>query len=248
MSDLYTVKEKMHKMRAKLYPSTLPGSEGKYVARTVNEGSVTISDICASMKNRAGYKGTHEDAKQTLHQFFTEMLYQLADGFSVNLGFCSIHPNIGGLFISEKEIHDHELHPVGFRFQELKPMRDLRELIEVIIEGFADTHGFIEEFCDIATGALNESMTSMNMFILTGERLKVDGDHPDIGVYFEQQDGPAKLKVTAVAENASGKLIGLIPAGPSGKYKVVIRTQYTGSSNKFSKETRAFESRFTLTR
>ncbi|MDR0475053.1 MAG: DUF4469 domain-containing protein [Treponema sp.] len=248
MSDLYTVKEKMHKMRAKLYPSSLPGSEGKYVARTVNEGSVTISDICASMKNRAGYKGTHEDAKLTLHQFFTEMMYQLADGFSVNLGFCSIHPNIGGLFTSEKDVHDHELHPLTFRFQELKPMRDLRELIEVIIEGIADTFGFVEEFCDIATGALNESMTPMNLFVITGERLKVAGDHPDIGVYFEQQDGPAKLKVTALAENTPGKLIGLIPAGPAGKYKVVIRTQHTSSPGKFLKELKVIESRFTLTR
>jgi hypothetical protein len=245
MSDLYTVKEKMHKMRARLYPSALPGSEGKYVARTVNEGSVIISDICASMKNRAGYKGTHEDAMLTLRLFFTEMMYQLADGFSVNLGFCSIHPNIGGLFTSEKDIHDHELHPVGFRFQELKPMR---ELIEVIIEGIADTFGFIEEFCDIATGALNESMTPMNLFTITGERLKVAGDSPEVGIYFEQQDGPAKLKVTALAENTLGKLIGLIPAGPAGKYKVVIKTQYTSSIGKFLKELKVIESRFTLTR
>jgi hypothetical protein len=39
MSDVYLVKEKMHKMRAKLYPSYLPGTEG-YIARTTNEASV----------------------------------------------------------------------------------------------------------------------------------------------------------------------------------------------------------------
>ncbi len=50
MSDIYQVKEKMHKMRAKLYPSYLPGTEGKYIARTANEASVSIEDICASMK------------------------------------------------------------------------------------------------------------------------------------------------------------------------------------------------------
>ncbi len=49
MSDIYQVKEKMHKMRAKLYPSYLPGTEG-YIARTANEASVSIEDICASMK------------------------------------------------------------------------------------------------------------------------------------------------------------------------------------------------------
>jgi len=35
MSDIYQVKEKLHKMRAKLYPSYLPGTEGNYIARTV---------------------------------------------------------------------------------------------------------------------------------------------------------------------------------------------------------------------
>ncbi len=56
MSDIYQVKEKMHKMRAKLYPSYLPGTEGKYIARTANEASVSIEDICASMKNRGGFE------------------------------------------------------------------------------------------------------------------------------------------------------------------------------------------------
>jgi len=59
MSDVYLVKEKMHKMRAKLYPSYLPGKEG-YIARTTNEASVNIEDICASMKNRGGFDGSYE--------------------------------------------------------------------------------------------------------------------------------------------------------------------------------------------
>ena len=55
MSDIYAVKEKMHKMRAKLYPSYLPGTEGKFIARTANEASVNIEEICAAAKNRGGY-------------------------------------------------------------------------------------------------------------------------------------------------------------------------------------------------
>jgi hypothetical protein len=44
MSDVYLVKEKMHKLRAKLYPSYLPGTEG-YIARTTNEASVNIEEL-----------------------------------------------------------------------------------------------------------------------------------------------------------------------------------------------------------
>jgi hypothetical protein len=121
MSDIYSVKEKMHKMRAKLYPSYLQGSKGGYIARTTSEAALTIENICASMKNRGGYSGSYEDSLLTVCHFLLETLYQLADGFSVNLGSFSIHPNIGGIFNSDKEVHDHQKHPISFRFQGLSP-------------------------------------------------------------------------------------------------------------------------------
>jgi hypothetical protein len=74
MSDIYQVKEKMHKMRAKLYPSYLPGTEGKYIARTSNEATVSIEDICAAMKNRGGFDGSYEEAVKTMRHFFMEMM------------------------------------------------------------------------------------------------------------------------------------------------------------------------------
>jgi hypothetical protein len=39
------------------------------------------------MKNRGGYDGDYEEAVKTVHHFFLEMLYQLADGFSCALLF-----------------------------------------------------------------------------------------------------------------------------------------------------------------
>jgi hypothetical protein len=49
MANVYNVDEKMRKMRAKLYPSYLPGTEGNYVARTANEATADIGNICASV-------------------------------------------------------------------------------------------------------------------------------------------------------------------------------------------------------
>ena len=210
MSDIYAVKEKLHKMRAKLYPSYLPGTEGKYIARTTNEASVSIEDICAAMKNRGDFDGSYEEAVKTIRHFFKETEYQLADGFSANLDIVSIHPNIGGVFANEKEVHNHKDHPLNFRFQTLKPLRDIRDLIEVIIEGIADTNGYIMEHIDVNTGAVNETYTPMGEFILTGYKLKVAGDSPDVGVYF-QHEGTNMIKVTSLAENTPSKLIGICP-------------------------------------
>jgi hypothetical protein len=246
MSDVYTVKEKMHKMRAKLYPSYLPGTDGKYIARTTHEATVNVEEICADAVKRGGYDGNHDQMVKAVNHFHKEARYQLADGFSVNLEICSIHPNIGGLFANENEAHDHKKHPIDFRFHALKPLLDLRNEIEVLIEGVADTSGYIMEFADVTSGAVNESYTPTGMFAITGYKLKVEGDHPDVGVYLELVGATAKLKAGKLGENTSSKLIGTFPPGPPGTYKIVIKTQFSSGSS-LLKEPRIIESGFTVT-
>ena len=185
---------------------------------------------------------------KAVRHFQKETAYQLADGFSANLDYYTIHPNIGGTFASENEAHDHKEHPITFRFQELKPMRDLRNLIEVIIDGIADTKGYIMDFTDVSTGAVNEGFTNVGEFIITGYKLKVEGTHPDVGVYFQQiAGGNLNMKISKLAENTSSKLVGMWPGSPNGTYKVVLKTQYAGSG-KFLKDLRVIESSFTLTK
>jgi len=247
MANVYSVSERMHKMRSKLYPSYLPGTEGSYIARTTNEAAVTIEDICAAMKNRGGYDGSYEDALQTVKHFYMEMMYQLCDGFSVNTGYFTIHPNIGGTFSSDKETHDHNKHPITFRFQSLKALRDLRNDIEVIIEGIADTQGWIAEFIDVEENSVNSIFVPGNQFVITGHKIKVAGDNPNVGVYFVPVDNPSEAKkVLRIAENSSGKIIGISPDPAHARNRVEIRTQFTGSTNTFLKTPRVITSGFIL--
>jgi hypothetical protein len=183
---------------------------------------------------------------KAVKHFHKEARYQLADGFSVNMELCTVHPNIGGLFENANELHDHQKHHLEFRFQALKQLRDLRNDIEVLIEGVADTHGYIMEFTDVATGSVNDTYSTTGMFAITGYKLKVEGGHPDVGVYFEQQGGIAKLRAGKLAENTQSKIISAFPPGPPGTYKVVIKTQYSSGSF-LLKEPRTIESGFTVT-
>jgi len=245
--NVYSVYEKMHKMRAKLYPNYLPKGEGTYIARTANESSVTIEDICAAMKNRGGYDGSYEDAVQTVRHFFKETEYQLADGFSVNTGLFTIHPSIGGTFQSEKEVHDHQKHPVTFRFQSLKPLRDLRESIEVIIEGVADTGGYIDQFLDVEENSSNTIFIPGHQFVLTGHKIKTAGDDTGVGVFFVPVDDPSSaVKVTRIAENSASKIIGIAPQTNYQYNRVEIRTQFEGSSTKFLKTLRTITGSFII--
>jgi hypothetical protein len=73
----------------------------------------------------------------------------------VNTGYFAVHPNVGGAFNSVNEPHDAGKHPVAFRFRTLSALRGLASHITVDVEGLADTQGYIDEFIDVESGAIN---------------------------------------------------------------------------------------------
>jgi hypothetical protein len=179
-----------------------------------------------------------------IRQFFGEAAYQLCDGFAVNMGYFSVHPNVGGMFDKVTEGHDTGKYPVSFRFR----TRALAEHIVVEVEGLADVAGYIEEFIDIATGAVNETLSPGGMFTISGHKIKVTGDKPEVGVYFVSATDPSqRVKVAGhLAENAPHRLIGIIPALTPGAYTLEVVTQFSSGSF-FLKEPRVIESSLFLT-
>jgi hypothetical protein len=232
MAIINNENEVLHRVRVKLYHNYLPKVEGLYVARTDNEATLTIDEVCAALKNRGGFTGNYNDLKEYVGQFFDEAAYQLCDGFAVNMGYFSIHPNVGGTFDKVTEGHDTGKHPISFHFRTRAPLRALTEHIVVEVEGLADVSGYIDEFIDVSTEAVNETLTPGGQFIVSGHKIKVVGDKPEVGVYFVSVADPSqRVKVAGhLAENAVSKVIGIIPALSAGVWKLEIVTQYTTGS------------------
>jgi hypothetical protein len=233
MAIIDDVNEVLHRIRVKLYPNYLSSIDGAYIARTDNEASLTIEEICAALKTRGGFIGNYSDLVEYVHQFFHEAAYQLCDGFAVNTGYYSIHPNVGGTFNKTNEGHDTLKHPVTFRFRARAPLRALAENIKVEVEGVADVNGYIDEFIDVTTEAVNEALTPSGQFSIIGHKIKVAGDKPEVGVYFVLEgDADVRVKVNGhLAENTASKLIGIIPVLKSGTWLVEIKTQYSSGSS-----------------
>ena len=102
MADIYEAKEEMHSIEAQLYPNHMKG-DGTYIARNTKEKTIGIEAICAAMKNRGGFEGSHDEAVKTVRHFFKEMMYQLCDGFSVNLGWFTVNVSFSGVFHTVNE-------------------------------------------------------------------------------------------------------------------------------------------------
>jgi hypothetical protein len=113
----------------------------------------------------------------------------------------------------------------------------------------ANVAGYIDEFTDVTTGAVNETLTPGGIFAIVGHKIKVFGNDPEVGIYFVSADGAGlRVKVEGrLAENTMTKLIGVIPALDVEEWKMEVKTQYAGSSDTALKTPRMVESAFTLT-
>ena len=246
MALINNAEEKLHRIRVKLYPNYLPDAGGKYLAKTNNEATLSVEDVCAALKNRGGYTGKYETLTENVKQYFNEMAYQLCDGFAVNTGYFSIQPNIGGTFDSAKETYNEKKNPLNFRFRTLSALRNLARHINIDIEGVADNAGWIDEFTDIDENAVNSIFIENNLFSITGSRIKIAGDDPSCGVYFVPVEAPSKaVKVKRIADNTNIKIIGVCVKTEYMLNRIEIRTQST-NGGKLLKAPRIITSDFTL--
>ena len=240
------VKELYYKIKVLLHPNYLPGTEGTYQAKTVNEASLSIEQVCAYLLNRGGFKGEYDTLVEYVKLYFEEAVHLLCNGMAVNTGYFTIHPNIGGTFDNARESHDPEKHPISFRFRTLSKLRRLIDQITVSIEGIADVPGWIDSFEDTDEGESNSIYVPGNLFIVQGSKIKLAGDDPQVGVYFVPVDNPANaVKVSRIAENIAAKIIGVAPHTGAAQNRIEIRTQYSGATI-LLKEPRVITSDFIL--
>ena len=227
MAVINEITEVLHKIEAKLYPNYLGKGEGAYVARAKAEAPLSITDVCAAAKNRGGFTGQYEDLVEHVTVFVNEMIYQLLDGFSVQLGgYCSLHTRISGTYHGANDhIGAENLH-VAFRT--LRHLKELLLKVKIENEGLAGDGAYIDEVIDIHTESLNSALTPGNMVHILGNKIKVEGEDPACGVWFVNQAGQSRTQITEhLGINRPTELFGLIPVLAAGTYKLEVVTNYT---------------------
>ena len=82
------------------------------------------------------------------------------------------------------------------------------------------------------TDSLNSVLTPGNMAHILGNKIKVEGSDPAVGVWFvSEAAGNARTKVSEnLGINKSTEIMALIPALSAGAYKLEIVTQYAGGT------------------
>ncbi|MDR1398531.1 MAG: DUF4469 domain-containing protein [Treponema sp.] len=220
----------LHTIKAWLYPNYFQHVDGKFIARAKAETPLSVENVCASATTRGRANVSYETMVEAVRLYYSEAMYQLADGFSVNNGYYSIHPTIKGAFENAESPMDPEKNKIDFTFQKRKGMRDLFQYITVQLQGLAQTDAFIGDVLDIITQSVDDTLTPGGVIAVNGYKIKVDGPDVDNGFYFiEDASGTRTKMATYFVENRPSRVVVLTPALAAGVYHIEIRTQYSGS-------------------
>ncbi|MDR2782315.1 MAG: DUF4469 domain-containing protein [Treponema sp.] len=230
MAGLEQVRNVLHVIRAWLYPNHFEHG-GKYVARAKTEKTLSVAQVCAEAVTRGGSDLNYDTMMDAVGAYFDEAFYQLADGFSVENDYFSLHPKIGGTFGHADAKADKDKNPVDFTFRKRQALREVISHITVEIEGAADNGAYIAEVQDVASGTSDEKLTSGGAVIVLGSRIKIAGSDPSCGLYLVNAADGSAVRVTGnFIENHPSRLSAQLPALTPGTYRARVVTQYSSGS------------------
>jgi hypothetical protein len=221
----------LHTIKAYLYDNALTKDDvNDYVARVSSEHSLSIKQIAETAASRGGADVSAAAMEHAASLWLQEMAYQLCDGFSVNTGWFTAAVHIKGVFDSPMEHFNPEKHHVLFEFQQGAELRKELSSITVDILGVADSGIVIAQVVDMKTGSVNDLLTPGRNLKITGQKIKVAGTKPGVGILFRSMDDPDSTYPVAASDmviNNPSEIMIVIPTLPKDTYKVEITTQFS---------------------
>ncbi|GHV51509.1 hypothetical protein FACS1894181_13450 [Bacteroidia bacterium] len=218
-----------------LYDNPLtPDDPNDLVGHVFSQGTVNLSELCKSAAGRGGADISAAAMQHATELVLKEAAFQLCNGFSINLdGIITAHVGIKGTFSGPNDHFDPERHKVVFYFQIGSVLRKLMSFIKVHIRGKADSGLKLLQIEDVASGSINDLLTPGNNLKVFGQKIKLAGDDPDVGIYFVGETTRSRVKVAAnqIAVNANSQLLFIIPALANGTYHLEVTTQYSNAGS-----------------
>ena len=228
-----------HTIKVSLHDNFLTDNPNDLSAKVASERTLTSRDICKSAINRAKLPSTVEAMEHNVGLFFKEMSYQLCDGFAVNTGYFTANAQVRGVWESATEPFNPEKHSILFRFNQGSLLRKLIPEIKVQVLGIGDSSILISHVTDRKSGSVNDLITPHGTLKIKGGKLKIAGDNPAIGVFFQDEfNNMIKVQDNDIIVNNPAELIVEIPTLAPGAYKLVISNQFGGNSKTFLKTPR----------
>ena len=236
-------------LNLKAYPNELtPDVDNDYTVKVDTQtqpiGLDTLADMAAE---RIGCEPTL--AQSVLRVAMEEAARAVASGFCVSAPLCYVQPMASGVLMEEEL----SLPVDRNRIKVYGSFRQGTALVEAMSRAHlklflqpASTGPYIAGMVSaMQTAGAKEiiPMRAGEMAVITGNKLKVVGDDPSVGIHLTSADNPeTTFHITAaqIAPNMPKKLQFVLPAGiTEGAWLLEVTTQYSGG-NHVTKQPRTF--------
>ena len=203
-------------------------AQGKFTAKIQSSVSYSFEDIIDRMVENGSTLSREElvAAVRGYHQVIAGIIKK---GGVIHTEAFQLRFSITGTFDDASEAFDPKkqaihLHIIpGPLFQEAA-----QEAVPQKVSPHTQTGIVITEVKDSTTGSINANITSEGVVEIVGSYLKIEGNNPQVGVYFIAQDG-TEHKVATLAQNKPSSLLVVAPTLTSGTYTLEIKTQYNST-------------------
>ncbi len=220
-------------IKAILYPSKLNKSEKLYVARVKKTDSMSVKDICDAFSNKYSTSIRPDTMEYYVNLFLEEMGEQLEQGRRINTGYFSATPSVKGAFISDADRFDSKRHKVEFKFSTGHVLRKKAAQLKAQILRIEPFNYGISVVVDTFSQSKNDVITPGSVLKITGYKLKLAGDHPDVGFYFINRQTGERFRALpgTIIQNQNARLMVLVPPLNPGEYLLEYITQYAGKGS-----------------
>jgi hypothetical protein len=210
----------------------LTAAPDDYRAQTVNVTSHTQADVVDRIM-RIGAGLTRSDIAAVLEaekQVVTEII---ADGGAVTTELFNAFPSIQGVFHSSEDAVDGEHQRVRIYLHAGLALRDAAGAVKTEKLPGVVSGTVISSVTDVKTGSQNHLLTPGRNIKIAGAKLKIAGDDPAVGLFFESESGgaPVPVEQSDIVVNHPAELIAVIPNLAPGVYRLKIVTQYSSGKN-----------------
>jgi hypothetical protein len=222
-------------------------NDGSYIARVVVNKIYTEDEIIDKVlkKRNLVSKPDLRGVMSALKDTFVDII---KEGNGMNLPWMKVSFSMKGNFKAADTQRDPEQNPLEVNLNAGSLLTDA--LAEVELERMTKPSfgPVITRFFDAGSQTDNSQITPGGMFEIVGERVRIDGPQArTIGLFLSAEDG-TETKVEKILRNDPSYLSGTLPDTlPTGKYKIVIKTQVGAGSSGFLTEARVGISEISLT-
>jgi hypothetical protein len=168
-------------------------------------------------------------------------LEEVCNAKQVEFGLSHYGLKVNGVFIGDHPAWKDGEHNLILSAIATAEARETVKSIAVEVIGMAASGTYINKLVDVVSGETDAVITAGGGVNLTGVKIKIAGDAPNVGLHLNEINTGAMFDIppTSIPVNEPSRVTFIVPANlPTGDYRLSLVTQFT--SNALLKEPRTF--------